>query len=116
MPDTPDPQPETPRQPRHAGARLRVPGGWLGKLLAVALGLVVVVLVFAFSLILLAIAVFGGVLLWVWLKYRAATLRPVSSSRRRSPGTTDHGDGGGIIIEGQATRENTTQSEHERLR
>jgi Flp pilus assembly protein TadB len=57
----------------YAGARRDVPGGWLGKAVALAAGAVVLVAALVFSLVLVAVllalgVIFGG---YVWWRTRA---------------------------------------------
>jgi len=98
-----------------SGTGRNAPTSLLGKLLAIVFSLVVFGLVLAFSLIFLAIGVVVGLLVWGYLKYRAASLKRALEQEgldrdpaRRPDGASPHGEmAGGRIIEGEARREDS---------
>lgn len=107
-----------------SGIGRKAPTSLLGKLLAVVLSLVLLTVVIAFSLVFLAIGAAVGLLVWGYLKYRAASLRRTldregygAAPHRpgRTGGPAPSVDGArGRIIEGEARREDPSVDETER--
>lgn len=97
--------------------RLMLPGGWLGKLLALLVGLLALVLVFAFSVVLLVVAAAAALLFWLYVKYRAAILRrPATVQQGQRHPAPDRGQPNGLIIDGEARREDASPIDRDRLR
>lgn len=105
-----------------SGIDRNAPTSLLGKLLAIVFSLVVFGLVLAFSLIFLAIGVVVGLLVWGYLKYRAASIKRTMEqggldgldrgpSRRPDNASPHEGTAGGRIIEGEARREDSPADE-----
>jgi O-antigen/teichoic acid export membrane protein len=88
-------------QPRlsESGKRLRPPAvGFLGKVLAVAAGVIVLVAALVFSLVLVAVVASVGVVAWAYLWWRTRDLRKQVRERRRD-GPKDV-----TVIEGEFSR------------
>ncbi len=86
-------------QPELNGHRARsYAPGFLGKVLAGAVGVVLLLTALAFSLVLFAVALTGGLVLWGYLWWKTRTLRKQMRERPL----------GGHVIEGEVIRDQGT--------
>jgi UPF0716 family protein affecting phage T7 exclusion len=84
-----------------ASSGMRAPGGVLGRVVAIAGGIVVLVVAFMFSLIALAVLIVGGLLIFVYLKWKTRHLRRHLNQQMAQQANRQPQETSGAVIEGE---------------
>jgi hypothetical protein len=84
-----------------ASSGMRAPGGVLGRVVAIVSGVVVLVVAFMFSLIALAVLIVGGLLVFVYLKWKTRHLRRHLNQQMAQHANRQPHETGGAVIDGE---------------